>query len=85
VITGGTALMPGMVELGEEVFHMPVRVGIPKYEGGFAEVIRSPRYATSVGLLMAGFAAHEENELTRLTTTSFKQVMERMRSWFQNF
>ncbi|HET9650951.1 MAG TPA: cell division protein FtsA, partial [Usitatibacter sp.] len=54
VITGGSALMKGMVELGEEIFHMPVRVGVPQYRGALAEVVRNPRYATGMGLLMAG-------------------------------
>src|SRR5262249_25259419 len=54
VITGGSALMKGMVELGEEVFHMPVRVGVPHYSGALAEVVRNPRYSTGIGLLMAG-------------------------------
>jgi cell division protein FtsA len=49
--------MQGMVELGEEVFHMPVRVGVPRVHGGLAEVVRNPRYATGVGLLMAGLEA----------------------------
>ena len=43
-----------MVELGEEVFHLPVRVGVPAYVGGLADVVRSPRYATAVGLLLDG-------------------------------
>src|SRR3954466_8838907 len=46
VITGGSALMKGMVELGEDVLHMPVRVGIPQYHGALAEVVRNPRYST---------------------------------------
>ncbi len=54
VLTGGTARSPGMVELGEEVFHMPVRVGLPAYIGGLADVVRNPRYATAVGLLIEG-------------------------------
>lgn len=41
VLTGGASLMPGMVELAEEVFHMPVRVGVPKYVGGLAEVVKT--------------------------------------------
>ena len=45
---------PGMTELGEEVFHLPVRVGVPAYVGGLADVVRSPRYATAVGLLLEG-------------------------------
>ncbi len=42
VITGGSALMKGMVELGEEIFHMPVRVGVPNYIGA-----RSPRWCAT--------------------------------------
>ncbi|MEY3638615.1 MAG: Cell division protein FtsA, partial [Pseudomonadota bacterium] len=47
VLTGGSAVMPGMVELGEEVFHMPVRVGLPNYSGALAEVVRNPRERAS--------------------------------------
>ncbi|MCY7388888.1 MAG: cell division protein FtsA, partial [Burkholderiales bacterium] len=54
VLTGGSAAMQGMVELGEEVFHMPVRLGVPSYAGGLAEVVRNPRFSTGVGLLVSG-------------------------------
>src|SRR5512147_1978547 len=54
VLTGGSAMLAGMTELGEEVFHLPVRVGVPAYAGGLADVVRSPRYATAVGLLLDG-------------------------------
>ena len=55
VLTGGSAVMQGMVELGEEIFHMPVRIGIPRYAGALAEVLRTPR-ATAMGLLYEGVA-----------------------------
>jgi cell division protein FtsA len=42
VLTGGASLMKGMVELAEEVFHMPVRIGVPEYVGGFSERVRNP-------------------------------------------
>ncbi|HEX9610066.1 MAG TPA: cell division protein FtsA, partial [Candidatus Limnocylindria bacterium] len=54
VITGGSSVMQGMVELGEEIFHMPVRVGYPAYHGALAEAVRHPRHSTGVGLLLAG-------------------------------
>src|SRR5258706_13763396 len=54
VLTGGSAAMQGMVELGEEVFHMPVRMGLPNYSGGLSEGVRNPRFWTVVALLMAG-------------------------------
>jgi cell division protein FtsA len=82
VITGGSAGMQGMVELGEEVFHMPVRMGWPRYEGGLAEVMHNPRYATCVGLLMAGLEARGR-DAPKLSGSSFKDILERMKSWFK--
>src|SRR3954464_4249444 len=83
VITGGSAGMHGMIELGEEVFHMPVRLGLPSYAGGLAEVIRNPRYSTGVGLLMAGISQHQRNQIEKLQSGSFKQIVGRMKKWFE--
>ncbi len=65
VLTGGSATMRGMVELGEEIFHMPVRVGAPRYSGGLAEVVRNPRYATAMGLLMEGVSQLQQCRVAR--------------------
>jgi cell division protein FtsA len=83
VITGGSSVMQGMVELGEEIFHMPVRVGTPNYVGGLAEVVRNPRYSTVVGLLMAGISEHEREQVVRMQSASFRHVFDRMRTWIQ--
>jgi len=83
VITGGTAQLAGMVELGEEVFHLPVRVGIPAYDGGLADVVRNPRYATAVGLLIAGRDEWLRDEAARTQTAGIGGAMERMRQWFR--
>ncbi len=83
VITGGSALMKGMVELGEEVFHMPVRVGLPNYTGALSEVVRNPRYATAMGLLMAGLEQVKRDRHARMQGQGFKEVMERMKGWFK--
>jgi cell division protein FtsA len=83
VITGGSSVMQGMVELGEEVFHMPVRLGMPQYVGGLAEVVRNPRFATGVGLLLAGMEQHQRHQLERMQSGSLAQVFNRMKSWFQ--
>jgi cell division protein FtsA len=83
VITGGSAAMQGMVELGEEVFHMPVRLGLPSYAGGLSEVIRSPRYATGVGLLISGHEQHQRQQIAKMQSGSVKHVFERMRKWFE--
>ena len=82
VLTGGSAVMRGMVELGEEIFHMPVRVGVPKYAGGLADVVRGPRYATAVGLLMEGVQQVRQGQLSR-QDGSVRAVLGRMREWFQ--
>lgn len=82
VLTGGSSVMQGMVELGEEIFHMPVRLGVPKYEGGLSDVVRNPRYATAMGLLLEGAAQVRQGRLSK-QTGSFRAVFSRMRDWFQ--
>ncbi len=82
VLTGGSAVMQGMVELGEEIFHMPVRLGIPRYTGSLSDVVRSPRYATGVGLLLEGVVQTQRGLIAR-QGGSLKQVAKRMRQWFQ--
>ena len=58
-----------MTELGEEVFHLPVRIGIPAYAGGLADVVRSPRYATAVGLLIEGRKQYLRDRDSRAQST----------------
>jgi cell division protein FtsA len=82
VITGGSSVMQGMVELGEEIFHMPVRIGKPNYSGGLAEVVRHPRYSTAVGLLLAGVQQYRSREMARMQVGPLQQVVDRMRNWF---
>jgi cell division protein FtsA len=83
VLTGGSSMMQGMVELGEEIFHMPVRVGQPSYNGGLAEVVRHPRYSTAMGLLIEGMDQHRLQEIARAQTGSFQQLLDRMKAWFK--
>ncbi len=83
VLTGGSAGMAGMVELGEEVFHMPVRLGVPNYSGGLAEVVRNPRFSTGVGLLISALEQKKRDEHVRLQTANIKGIFEKMASWFK--
>jgi cell division protein FtsA len=83
VLTGGTALLAGMTELGEEVFHLPVRIGVPAYVGGLADVVRSPRYATAVGLLLEGRDQYLQARESRARTTGISGAAERMKQWFK--
>ena len=83
VLTGGSSKMEGLIELAEEVFHMPVRLGVPQYVTGLVDVVRNPIYATGVGLLLFG----RQNQTGRLQDlsggNSFNAVWNRMKSWFQ--
>jgi cell division protein FtsA len=83
VLTGGTAQLAGMVELGEEVFHLPVRVGVPAYSGPLADVVRSPRYATAVGLLIEGRDQWLRAQAANSKVQGLGGVVERMRLWFK--
>ena len=83
VITGGTSMLQGMAELGEEVFHLPCRVGAPSYLGGLADVVRSPRYSTAVGLLMHGRDQRMRADAARAQVKGFTGVAERMKQWFK--
>jgi len=83
VITGGAAMMKGMETLGEEIFHMPVRIGLPKNVTGISEVISNPRYATGVGLLLKG-KQQVENELNEaLELNSISSLIAKMKTWFK--
>jgi cell division protein FtsA len=83
VLTGGSSMMQGMVELGEEIFHMPVRVGLPAYSGGLAEVVRHPRYSTAMGLLLEGMQQYRQQEFARTQTGALQQLIDRMKAWFK--
>src|SRR5512139_3947922 len=80
VITGGSAAMQGMVELGEEIFHLPVRLGLPRYVGGLSDVVKTPRFSTAVGLLLYGLEQHQRQQVARMQSGSFKDVIARMKA-----
>ena len=84
VLTGGSSVMRGMVELGEEIFHMPVRIGVPTYVGGLADVVRNPRYSTAVGLLLEGREQFLRQEMVRSQISGMQSVVGRMKNWWQS-
>jgi cell division protein FtsA len=84
VITGGSSKMEGMVDLAEEVFHMPVRVGLPQYIGGLKGVVQNPIFATGVGLVLYGARARQgRGFVARPSASGMKAVWSRMRGWFE--
>jgi len=84
VLTGGSAKMEGAVELAEEIFHMPVRLGSPQGVTGLGDVVRNPIHATGVGLLLYG-RANLGQPAPKLVGDGVKSVVERMKSWFQGY
>jgi cell division protein FtsA len=83
VMTGGSSKMEGLIDLAEEVFHMPVRLGFPQYVSGIDDVLRDPIYATGVGLLIYAQQNRFAHRPLPAETRGFRAVWERMRGWFQ--
>jgi cell division protein FtsA len=82
VLTGGASMMIGMVELGEDIFLKPVRIGVPEYAGGLADVVRNPRYSTAMGLLVEGRSQRMRGRKVAVQSGSMGQVFTRMKDWF---
>jgi len=80
VLTGGTSKMEGAVELAEEIFHMPVRIGYPQSTEGLAEIVRNPIYSTSVGLLLHG-AYHARGAHGAGSGSSRESLWSRLSQW----
>lgn len=84
VLTGGTSKMEGAMELAEEIFHMPVRVGFPQAVMGLTDIVRNPIYSTGVGLLHYGAKAQEEGGITGARGAAQPGLLQRIKIWFQN-
>tara|TARA_R110000823_G_scaffold91174_4_gene201133 strand:+ start:21325 stop:22578 length:1254 start_codon:yes stop_codon:yes gene_type:complete len=85
VLTGGTSKMEGVMELAEEIFHMPVRVGSPQGVQGLTDIVRNPIYATSVGLLQYGAEHQSEAATVSSGKGSFGEgAFGRLKAWLQS-
>ena len=86
VLTGGSSKMEGLIELAEEVFHMPVRLGVPQNVSGLADVVRNPIYATGVGLLHYGKQQHLDGITPHVDrSNNFNSIWARIKGWFKEF
>jgi cell division protein FtsA len=85
VLTGGSARMEGAIDLAEEVFHMPVRLGLPQQHQvkGLAEVVQNPIYSTGVGLLLHARENAQGASRGRALPASMQGIVSRMQSWFK--
>ncbi|MEH6590094.1 MAG: cell division protein FtsA [Halioglobus sp.] len=86
VLTGGTSKMEGVVELAEEIFHMPVRVGFPQSVRGLTDIVRNPIYSTGVGLLQYGsqHQADGHSVAARSGGGSGENLFARVKAWIQS-
>ena len=82
VLTGGSAVMPGMVELGEDIFLKPVRRGVPNYNGGLADMVSQPRAATAMGLLEEARVARIRGFKVSQKSSTVKTAVDRVKDWF---
>jgi len=83
VLTGGSSKMEGMIELAEEIFHRPVRLGMPKYLGGLSEVVKNPIYSTGVGLVQFGHANQSNGRKSDASESRTSALWQRLKQWFQ--
>ena len=81
VITGGTSKMEGAVELAEEIFHMPVRIGVPAGAQGMLDIVKNPIYSTAVGLLLFGLKQHNTGGTGK--EAAGRGLVRKMKQWFQ--
>jgi cell division protein FtsA len=81
VLTGGSSKMEGVVELAEEVFELPVRVGLPQNVSGLTDVARNPIYSTAVGLLLYG-RRQQMQGAQEPQPAGIRQLGERVKQWF---
>jgi len=81
VLTGGTALLEGIVETAERILNLPVRVGYPNTVGGLSEIVKSPIYATAVGLILYG-KSHESDSKRNGNKNRLAKISQSMKNWF---
>ena len=84
VLTGGTALIQGCQELGEQVFNLPTRIGYPRNVGGLKDMVNSPKFATAMGLLRFGAEKEGMEQKFRIRSDGnvFNSILSRMKKWF---
>jgi cell division protein FtsA len=85
VLSGGTALLPGIAEVARDVLNMPVRTGVPSGLGGLADAIDSPAYATSVGLVRWGCKRGGAAPFLVPQDPGWARVYNRFKSWLREF
>ncbi|MBW1805376.1 MAG: cell division protein FtsA [Deltaproteobacteria bacterium] len=85
VVTGGSSELSGIMEIAEQIFNAPTRIGFPQEIHGLVEVVNKPMYATAVGLVLYGARSGEVHKKFRIRDSNiFGRVVERMKKWFKD-
>jgi cell division protein FtsA len=82
VITGGSALLEGTIEVAESVFNLPTRMGRPRGITGLVDVVNNPMFATGVGLVLYGARNQASKKFRIRDKNIFNRLMVRMKRWF---
>lgn len=92
VLTGGTARLGGITDLAEQIFNLPVKVGVPRDLGGLTDIVSDPIHATGVGLVLYGWEQKNRSLLPRVKDKGrgkednlFEAIRKRMKQWFKEF
>lgn len=83
VVTGGSSLLEGVVDIAESVFDLPTRIGRPMGIRGLVDVVNNPMYATAVGLVLYGARSQPRRKFRIRDRNIFNRVMARMKKWFK--
>lgn len=83
VITGGASQVDGIIDLAESIFKCPVRIGMPQHVKGLTDVLDSPAYATSVGLLLYGYQQQYQGRPELIARNGVKGIWGKIKTWFQ--
>jgi len=84
VITGGTALLDGIIDVAESIFNLPTRLGRPTGISGLVDVVNNPMYATGVGLVLYGARMQPSKKFRIRDKNIFNGIMSRMKKWFKD-
>ena len=84
VLTGGSVVLDGIVEIAESVFNVPVRIGEPNKIGGLKDIVKNPAYATGVGLIIFGSSASCKMDFDVTDAQGFTSILNRMKQWFKD-
>ncbi len=84
VLTGGSSLLANMVDLAEQIFDLPARIGYPRKVGGMTDMVKTPQFSTAIGLVFFGMKNETSQRFKETEEGMISRLIERMRDWFGN-